>query len=68
MYVAKREIQDRHVIKCKLNLSVIYSDHRRTNWWAGGAADPQKIKKMNVFGQKIDAIRAKINHTNLTCA
>ena len=27
MYVAKREIQDQHVIKCKHNLSVIYSDY-----------------------------------------
>ena len=26
MYVAKREMQDGHVIECKHNLSVIYSD------------------------------------------
>ena len=27
MYVSKREIQEGHVIECKHNLSVIYSDY-----------------------------------------
>ena len=33
---------------------------------ARGVLGKKKIKKSFVFGQKIDAIRTKINHTNLT--
>ena len=36
------------------------------------APPPKKIKqneiKKNVFGEKVDAIWAKINHTNFICA
>ena len=38
---------------------------------AGGSGEqsppPKKIKKMSFFGQKTDAIWAKINHTNFLC-
>ena len=34
---------------------------------AGGTVALPKNKKLNVFGQKIDAVGAKINHTNFIC-
>ena len=36
---------------------------------AGGTGDKKKKeKKLTLSGKKIDAIRAKINHTNFICA
>ena len=33
----------------------------------GPVAPPKKLK-MNVFGQTIDTVQAKINHTNFICS
>ena len=33
----------------------------------GGSRPHTQNKKMNIFGQKIDAIQATINHTNFIC-
>ena len=41
--------------------------HRRMDWWGhGGSRFPKKIK-MNVFGQRLDANREKVNHTSFVC-
>ena len=44
------------------------STNRRTSWGQGGdSRTPKNNLKMNVFVQKIDAIWAKINNTNIIC-